>query len=81
MESIDKKIIVNEAAKAALIFGLISVAYLFCAFLLNDSMAGSVVMVIFRLAKLVGLIWLMRWLMIKLKNKYAGVGRKELIRY
>ncbi|MGM9787271.1 MAG: DUF4199 domain-containing protein [Candidatus Cryptobacteroides sp.] len=81
MESIDKKIIINEAAKAALIFGLISVAYLLCAFLLNDSIAGSIVMVIFRLAKLVGLIWLMRALMVKLKNKYAGVGRKELVRY
>ncbi len=81
MESIDKKIIANEAAKAALIFGLVSVAYLFCAFLMSESPIGGIVLWIFRLAKLVGLIWLMRALMFKLKNKYAGVGRKELIRY
>ena len=81
MENINKRIITNEAAKAALIFGAVSLLYMLLPFVLKETFVNGLILNILRIVKLVGLIWLMRALMIKLKNKFAGVGRKELVRY
>lgn len=81
METIDKKIISSEAAKTALIFGLISGGAIF----LEQLMAGtaSVFMnalsTLLWLVKLVGLIWLMKFFMSKLKSEYSEVDRKDIM--
>ena len=80
METIDNTIIRNEAAVAALAFGAVSGG---CCFL-EPVIAGSNLIwlsTVISLVKLVGLIWLMRFMMLRLRNKYEGVRRRELLRY
>lgn len=80
METIDKKIIRNEAAVAALAFGAVSGG---CCFL-EPVIAGSNLVwlsTVISLVKLVGLIWLMRFMMLRLRDRYEGVRRRELLSY
>ena len=80
METIDKKIIRSEAAVAALAFGAVSGG---CCFL-EPVIAGSNLTwlsTVISIVKLVGLIWLMRFLMLRLRDKYEGVHRRELLSY
>ena len=81
MESISGKAIWNEASKAGLIFGLISVAYNYISMYLNG-LQGASFMINFLsniggwilwVAKFVGIILLMRACMKRLTRKYDGV--------
>ncbi|MBQ0077816.1 MAG: DUF4199 domain-containing protein [Bacteroidales bacterium] len=82
MEKIDSKIMRSEAGRCALIFGAVSGAYVF----LEPLLAGAEVNLAWltylaSLAKLVGLIILMRWCMKKLASSYEGVGVRQLRRF
>ncbi len=77
METIDKKIISSEAAKAALLFGLASGAYI----ILSLVLTVQAVVYILDLAKFVGLILLMKYCMQSLLNRYDGVNAGSLRHY
>lgn len=77
---INKKTIIDKAAKTALIFGAVSVLYLVWGFLLDPN-ASTVLYQIVGLAKIVGLIILMRKCMQNLKDSYNNVSARELKQY
>lgn len=77
METIDKKIISSEAARAALLFGLASGAYIILSMVLKI----QAVIYILDLAKFIGLILLMKYCMQSLQNRYEGVNAGSLRRY
>lgn len=84
MDKIDKKTISSEAARVALVFGLISGGYV----LVDPVLAGigipfvvNALSIILWAGKLCGCIYLMRYFMLKLSSAYAGVGRRELVRF
>lgn len=79
METIDNKILLSEAASASLIFAAVSGAYVFLGPVLSNTAAAWVYQ-LFALAKLVGLIWLMRFLMGKMRKNY-DIGRVQIRRY
>lgn len=83
MYSIDNKTIRTEAGTAALIFGAVSggFAFLGAAIPNMSPVLANVLTSVLWLVKLVGLIWLMRYVMIKFKNAYDGVGRRQLVKY
>lgn len=83
METINNKIISNEASRTALWFGLISGGFVLLSLPLSATgkTAVNILVNILSLAKLVGCIWLMRYMMQKLKSSYEGVGKRELVRY
>ncbi len=78
METIDKKIISNEAARSAIVFGLVSGAYIILSQVL---MNAQIILYILELAKFIGLILLMRYCMRSLQNRYEGVNTRSLRRY
>ena len=81
MESISGKAIWNEATKAGLMFGLVSVAYNYISVYLGSLVGSSFLLNFFasvgvwllRVAKIVGLILLMRACMTRLTRKYSEV--------
>ena len=73
MEKIDSKIITSEAGIAGLLFGAVSGGYMF----LPESKLGWLLSI----AKLVGLIWLMRWWMLRLCQSYEGVTWQHTRRF
>ena len=84
MEKIDNKIISSEAARAALAFGAISGGYIFVSGALGklDSLViSNIVSIVLWLAKFIGCIALMKYLMKKLQGSFEGVTRGSLISY
>lgn len=77
METMDKKILRNEAARSAVLFGAVSGAYIILSMVLD----ARAVLYILDLAKLVGLIMLMKHCMQSLQNRYEGVDTRSLRRY
>ncbi len=77
METIDKKIIRNEAAKAGALFGLASGLYGILSLLLKS----QGVIYILDFVKIAGLILLMRYCMKRLHDSYAGVNSSSLRSY
>lgn len=81
MESISGKAIWNEATKAGLMFGLVSVAYNYISVYLGSLVGSSFLLNFFasvgvwllRVAKIVGLILLMRACMTRLTRNYIEV--------
>ena len=81
MESISGKAIWNEATKAGLMFGLVSVAYNYISIYLGSLVGSSFLLNFFasvgvwllRVAKIVGLILLMRACMTRLTRNYSEV--------
>ena len=81
MESISGKAIWNEATKAGLMFGLVSVAYNYISVYLGSLVGSSFLLNFFasvgvwllRVAKIVGLILLMRACMTRLTRNYSEV--------
>lgn len=84
MDKIDKKTISSEAARVALVFGLISGGYVLVDPLLSGigiPFIASSLSIILWAGKLCGCIYLMRYFMLKLSSAYDGVGRRELVRF
>ena len=81
MEKIDKTAIRNEAAVAALFFGLISGAYIIITGFMGTGVAETMIKMVLWLAKFVGCIWLMCFLMKKLCKKYEGVTNSDTKNY
>ncbi len=77
METIDKKIISNEASRSAILFGVISGGYI----ILSQVLKIQAILYILDLAKFVGLILLMKYCMQSLCNRYEGVDSRSLKRY
>lgn len=77
METIDKKIISNEASRSAIPFGVISGGYI----ILSQVLKIQAVLYILDLAKFVGLILLMKYCMQNLCCRYEGVDSRSLKRY
>lgn len=77
METIDKKIISNEASRSAILFGVISGAYI----IVSQVLKIQAVIYILDLAKFVGLILLMKYCMQSLCSRYEGVDSRSLKRY
>ncbi|MBQ2331455.1 MAG: DUF4199 domain-containing protein [Bacteroidales bacterium] len=81
METISGKAIWNEATKAGLMFGLVSVAYNYISIYLGSLVGSSFLLNFFasvgvwllRVAKIVGLILLMRACMTRLTRNYSEV--------
>lgn len=81
MENISGKAIWNEATKAGLMFGLVSVAYNYISIYLGSLVGSSFLLNFFasvgvwllRVAKIVGLILLMRACMTRLTRNYSEV--------
>jgi hypothetical protein len=81
METISGKAIWNEATKAGLMFGLVSVAYNYISVYLGSLVGSSFLLNFFasvgvwllRVAKIVGLILLMRACMTRLTRNYSEV--------
>lgn len=81
METISGKAIWNEATKAGLMFGLVSVAYNYISIYLGSLVGSSFLLNFFasvgvwllRIAKIVGLILLMRACMTRLTRNYSEV--------
>ena len=81
METISGKAIWNEATKAGLMFGLVSVAYNYISIYLGSLVGSSFLLNFFasvgvwllRVAKIVGLILLMRACMTRLTRSYSEV--------
>ena len=81
METISGKAIWNEATKAGLMFGLVSVAYNYISIYLGSLVGSSFLLNFFasvgvwllRVAKIVGLILLMRARMTRLTRNYSEV--------
>lgn len=84
MDKIDKKTIGSEAARVALVFGLISGGYVLIDPLLTQigvPIIANGLSIVLWAAKFCGCIYLMRFFMLKLSMMYGGVGRRELIRF
>ncbi len=77
METIDKKFIRNEAAKAGVLFGLVSGLYGILSILLKS----QGVIYILDFAKIVGLVLLMKYCMKRLYVSYDGVDSRSLRSY
>lgn len=78
MDLLDNKTLSSEGAKAGLIFGTVSGAYIFLAQMLqNLGQTGAIITYILSIAKLVGLIWLMRFYMTRLNEVYDEVDWKQ----
>lgn len=82
MEQINKNTLTAEAGKAALFFGLISGGFIIINFLCaNWGFAGNLLSSLLSLGKIVGCIFLMIYMMKRLKANYEGVHKKELVHY
>lgn len=82
MEQINKNILTAEAGKAAVYFGLISGGFIIINFLCTGWGAfGSILTSLLSIGKIVGCIWLMVYMMKRLKANYEGVHKRELVSY
>lgn len=84
MDKIDNKTISGEAARVALVFGLISGGYVLIDPVLTKigvPIIANGLSIVLWAAKFCGCIYLMRFFMRKLSMLYGGVGRRELIRF
>lgn len=82
MELLDNKTIRSEGAKAGLVFGTISGGYIFLSqWLSGIGDAGNTINFILQLAKIVGLIFLMRHYMLALNTIYDEVDRRQTFRF
>lgn len=82
MELLDSKTLRSEGAKAGLIFGTLSGGYIFLSqWLSGMGQAAGIVNLILEVAKITGLIVLMRHYMLSLKTVYDGVDRGQVFRF
>lgn len=83
MEDIDRSTLVNRAAIAGAVLGLVSGSYIFLNFLLNNisGVAGGLVSSLLWIVKFVVCIYLMMFFMKKLASGYSGVGNGETFRF
>lgn len=81
MEKTNIKSIANDAVKGGLLFGAISSLYIIFSFLVINSAAGNIISNILWFVKLVGLIWLMKYMFAKYKEKHKDCKAKTLVIY
>jgi len=77
METLERGTLVNIAAIAGAALGLVSGAYEFISPAISGSVAGGIVDSVLWVVKLVGCIWIMRWGMIYLSQKFEGVTNQH----
>lgn len=78
MELLDNKTLSSEGAKAGLIFGTISGGYILLAPLINGlGTTGGIINYILSFGKIIGLMWLMKFYMVRLHEVYEDATRKQ----
>lgn len=83
MEEINRRILLDKASAAGAVFGLISGSYIMITMALSDTQNVWVNFLtsVLWFAKLVGCIWLMRYLMARIACNHADVDNSDTFRF